>query len=203
MMVVAAVLILAALGGGYYLYSKQGTTGTPQNSSQESGNKTSGKFWDLLKAGKNQECTFSSSTNDMTAKGTIFVSSDKVRGDFDSTVGGQKMTSYMIKDGDYIYIWTSGSNQGTKMKFDQVEQTDQSGSQSGTPQQTQTFNQNYEYDCKSWNPDNSKFTPPSNIQFLDINAQMDQAKNTVKGACSSCDSLSGEAKDSCRKALSC
>mgnify|MGYP001612914337 CR=1 FL=1 len=69
------------------------------------------------------------------------------------------------------------------------------------------MDQSYDYDCKAWGADPSKFEKPGDIQFMDLSAQMEKATKSMEGnnaACSACDQIEDEdAKASCKQALNC
>jgi hypothetical protein len=90
-----------------------------------------------------------------------------------------------------------------------------------------TFDQNQEmeYDCQPWDVDNSKFLPPSEIEFQDFSAQFEQIESIMNNIqlegnteasseseasfntsemCTLCSQLpSGEAQNECLASLGC
>ena len=127
----------------------------------------------LMGLGKNSVCTFSINVGSkMTGK--TYVTSNKMRTDFDATTPeGQKISTSMIKDGDWLYSWTSASSQGVKMKVPAVmESTKSTETNNGTGNNIyQNFDPNLEmnYDCKAWVVNSSMFTPPSSVTFMEVN----------------------------------
>ena len=81
---VAAIILL--LGGGLFLYSKNGSSNpTSKPSTQTAVSPTttsqSGSFADIFSSGQNKKCDFSiKSTSGADTKGTFYVSGTKVRG---------------------------------------------------------------------------------------------------------------------------
>lgn len=201
--IIAAVALLILLGGGAFVLSQKSTTSTPSASpttqdaqvTAETSQQT-GTLGSLLSAGTNQECTFSSDT--MTA-GTVTISGDKMRGSF--TANNQ--TSDMIKDGEWVYIWSSAMPQGIKTKFD----LSAAASADVNAQKYVDTNQQVNYDCKPWSVDASKFELPEGVTFTDISASVNQMQNVQiedssgmrAEQCKSCNNLSGQAKDYCEQ----
>lgn len=208
-LIAAAVIIL--LAGGWYFYSNKTGSGMPLQDNQQGssvGDKISGKLSDLISAGKSMECTFSGETDGYKTTGTMFVSGDNIRGDFQSQSGGKMMDSHMIQSGETVYTWTTDPKQGMKIKVskeDQVKYADDAGKI--TNSQSFDMDQSYDYNCKGWSGDQSKFQPPSDIEFQDLSAIMEKTTGLPEKqnnpACSACDSLDDDAKASCRTALNC
>src|SRR3990167_9035350 len=128
----------------------------------------------LMGLGKSSVCTFSINVGSKIT-GKTYVTSNKMRTDFDATTPeGQKISSSMIKDGDWLYSWTSASSQGVKMKVPAtMESTKSTETNNGTGNNSyQNFDPNLEmnYDCKPWVVNNSMLTPPSNVTFMELNA---------------------------------
>ncbi len=167
-----------------------------------------GSVSDLYKLGKDITCTFERSDDAGTMSGTVYVTGEKMRGDFQITqAGGESFDSHTISDGEWIYTW--GATQlgyvGTKIKITETEDVEQTGEASETP----NLDEEFDYKCNSWNVDNSLLVPPSDIEFQDLSATMQQLQeqsqsiqNTID--CSMCDSVpAGEAREQCRQSLGC
>lgn len=127
----------------------------------------------LLALGKSSVCTFTSSQNGATSSGTMYISaSGDMRGDFQSqTSSGTQASSMIVKDGT-SYVW-SGS-QGAKMKTN----ASASANASAQAKNSVDLDQQVNYDCSDWTVDSSKFTLPSGVNFVDIEAML---KGSVKG----------------------
>lgn len=209
--ILIAVIVLVVLAGGWYVYSGKQSSIMPytQNSSQGSsaGDKISGKFADLLNAGKSMECTFSGETDGYKTSGTVFVAGKNMRGDFNSESKGKMMDSHMIQNGEKIYSWTTEPKQGMMMKITKEDQARNQEEADSAANKPLDVDKNYDYNCKGWSGDQSKFQPPSDIEFQDLSVMMEKATGGVgKDAglsCSACDNLEGDAKASCQQALGC
>src|SRR5262249_52707139 len=112
--------------------------------------------------------------------------------------------AHMVSDGQYVYVWTSVAPMGFKAKI--TAGSDASGAASGGQQDF--YGQNYDYDCKPWIADESKFLIQSNVTFSE-NGMAPATGGTSAGIpsgmnCAMCDqSPNAQAKAACRSALSC
>lgn len=167
------VAVLAA-AGGYYFFTQSGE-GSPSGAPRESGAAASqtnsdssfnGSIYDLAARGGDWKCTVdaqaSTGGGQAVSSGTVYVSGNKVRGDFTSAVQGYgNVDSHLVSDGDYVYSWTSMLAQGVKAK---ATAANQGGTQ--TSGQGSSANQNYAYHCAPSAADASLFTPPANVKFI-------------------------------------
>lgn len=155
---------------------------------------------------QNQECSFIDAQSK--SEGKIYVGSGKFRGDFSSDVNGQVMQSHMISDGKDFYIWTNDQKQGLKMTIQNLEQPQTSADNNNID-----INKKLDYKCSSWVVDSSVFTLPKDIKFMELPVMKIPTSATTSGTngggsmktqqCAACESLSGDAKAECKKALSC
>lgn len=168
-LIVVGILVLAVLG--YFGYLQMNKTKTapaeesvPQSQSSQTVNK--GSLKSLLTAGKNVNCEITYPEGQ--GKGNIYVSGNKMRGDFSSTANNKAMTYHMIQDGMYSYMWGDESNQGTKFKIEADKPLP------SAPAGTQTADLDKEVDmnCSNWSTDESRFSPPGNIKFIDMSEMM-------------------------------
>ncbi|MES2215678.1 MAG: hypothetical protein V4481_00065 [Patescibacteria group bacterium] len=124
-----------------------------------------GTFRSLLARGKDVVCTLSTNVASGSSNGTVYISGTMMRGDFTTTSSGSVVESHMIKNGDTMYSWSG--NQGAKINVDT------SGQASAQSQSSFNLDQSVVgYECKDWNKDSSKFTVPSSVTFVDLNAMM-------------------------------
>jgi len=212
-----AVIVLLLLGGGVFLMTSKNkskttpsTTGTKGDKNQESSQTSQKSLYDLLAAGLPQKCTFESTDDFGSSEGTSYVSGGKVRADFAVTAGGKVTVSHMISDGKTSYIWTEGETNGFMMS---VEESEATGTSAPTTGQTGTesnadLSQKADYNCSTWIPDNSLFTPPSDVKFTDFSqilqpTSMPAGIQNTGSQCAYCETLTGDEKTSCLTALSC
>lgn len=183
------VVIVAIVGGGYWLLTSktinvEKSAGNPTDrmttddvskidsvDNSKTTTSDSQKLSDVMAAGKDVVCTFTSSDPNAENSGTVFVSGKDVRGDFASDVKtvSMKIESHMIQKDGYVYTWTNTMPQGFKAKVVMAQDSGNAmatGKMSGS--QSFDFNTSYNYNCKDWQKDTSKFTLPSSIIFSEI-----------------------------------
>jgi len=208
--IIVVIAVLGALGGGIYMATQNnlsptvegnmvGDNGAEGESVVEVSSNTSLRA--LIARGQNLVCTFERVDENTDVSGTVYVSGDRVRGDFIvNTDEAGTINGHMIKGGDYIYSWSDATTQGSKMKADvesDMEKSDSVG-----------LDDEAEYNCRNWNVDNSKFNTPSDIDFVDISALMqtglESSGDVNVNQCATCDAAPDEnSKEQCRLALGC
>ena len=108
----------------------------------------------------NQSVTCKVSQPEANLNGTVYVSNNKVRGDFNSKVNGKDVATHTIFSDNTAYVWTDLANQGTKIKID-PNNIPATGSA-----QAANLNTQFNVECQPWTVDSTKFTPPSTINFI-------------------------------------
>lgn len=123
-----------------------------------------GSMKDLIARGGDYKCTFSHSTDVSDSSGTVYVSGQKMRGDFTSNekVSGTTSESHMINDGEFSYVWSSAMPMGLKMKITN-DTTAGADTTSGVD-----VNQKLDYSCEKWNGDASQFSLPASVNFTEL-----------------------------------
>ncbi len=191
--------VIFLLGVGYFFYSK--SSGIPIYQKSAAGI-IKGNIQDLFAKGTNMQCTFKFDDEKNNTEGNIYLSGKKMRGKFSSKQNeGTTIETNIIRDENYGYTWVEGQEQGTKLKIETSESISKN----------EVFaldNKKTNYDCKFWNVDNSKFTPPANVKFQDISAQVEKTKKTTDQLkdtkCDACNSAPSEtAREQCFQALDC
>lgn len=126
----------------------------------------SSSFTRLMAAGQNVECEFQK--NDGSQKGTLYVTGDKMRGEFMMKQGGSEFPMHMIRNTEKMYTWGGpmGEGQGMIMPANM-----QGNSPMGGPQ-TANMDEEMDFTCKPWSADSSRFEPPSDVQFQDMSEMM-------------------------------
>lgn len=114
----------------------------------------------------NQTCTFTDAESG--SRGTVYISSGRMRGDFTSTVNGQAQGSHMIASGTEANVWMDGQTTGFKMNLDAATQAEVNQNQQGFDPDKPV-----DMDCDDWNPDSSKFNLPSGVEFKDFSAMLE------------------------------
>jgi len=209
--VVAIVVILLIAGFAYMQMGKstakpteKPTTVEKPKTTQE--NVVTGTLKSLLSGGKTESCTITYPNNEGT--GTVYVDGRRFSGEFTiKDTSGKEITGHSVSDGTYVYVWSSGNLTGIRMTLAAVN------SQSSTAQKQGNldFNRQVALKCAAWMPDGSKFTVPSNIQFMDLSNLIKPSgvpvvtggTNTqTQTGTSPCDSITNAtAKAACENAL--
>ena len=172
-LIIGGVVILAVLGVVAFTQLKKPSAGGSEMKSEES-SEVSGQdtLKSILMGGKNIKCNVKYDDSNMS--GMMYSSTDKkTRFDFKSQdASGKEMDGHVIYDGTYGYFWSSAATQGTKMKIENLEEY--TNPSPGTDQSNQSvdWNKDVDTDCSSWSVDNSVFTPPSNVEFMDLSSMM-------------------------------
>ncbi len=183
----------------------------------DAGESFTGSLVDLLRLGKNYTCDFDYIDESDSYSGKVYVASsgDRMYGEFTGTIEGTKVTSYVIRDGTYNYIWSSDSTQGLKAEIpeDEVGASFFESKDGDDDSSMSLANEDdVNYDCKPWIVKSSMFKLPANIDFVDLGAMMEGAMpgsdTDANGGfgvdCSACDSVpAGDARDQCLAALGC
>ncbi|MEK7530266.1 MAG: hypothetical protein AAB573_00170 [Patescibacteria group bacterium] len=166
------VVALIVIGGGYYLMTG-GTVGDSMMTQDEAeGKMMSGAFtgsWkELALRGGNYVCDINQSAMNTDTTGTIYVMGNKLRGEFMTQSATGIDTSYMLKDADTIYIWSSAMPQGIIMKASAIEG---SGAES-TSAQIENQNLAYDWSCRATGSDSALFMKPADVEFVDMELMM-------------------------------
>lgn len=175
------------------------------STSREQEQTVKGSLSDLLGKAKGQQCTWSYNDEGMESSGVVYIGNKKMYGEMETQIQvGPEMETMgmkMINDGEAYYQWSEDTKQGTKMTIEEMEKSQEEGASDAsaeTQAQIESMQQEYEYDCSNWKVDNSKFEVPSDVQFVDFSAMMEEAEQIQKDACEMCNQLpEGEARQQC------
>lgn len=224
MTVIGGVALVLAVLLGLWLYKKPGKTGDSilKYSSKTGDVETiSTSFKELLTQGKDYTCTFATADEDgASTNGIVYVAQEgeRLNGEFVMTQADEsQMTANVIRDGEYSYFWSSEQEKGIKTKITEND-NDLFASNDENSDEEAPFDpdQDVEFECKTWSPDQAMFVPPSNVEFVDFSMQMEQMESMMENSnsnsmmmddgdkCSVCDQVpAGAQKDQCLQALGC
>jgi len=87
---------------------------------------------------------------------------------------------YVISDGTWMYTWQEGQTQGVKFNIAQMK-TLSEGKEQGYQDMKQVSADATNVQCTPDAAGDSKFTPPSNIQFQDMGELLKQMQNAGAG----------------------
>lgn len=204
--VVAGVVVLIFLiaGGAYLKLGKSTNNQTKTPDAKVLPTATENKplatsLLSLLTSGGNTKCAFEvTQTGGGSTKGSVYISGNKMYNTFtitDKTGKTSKMS--MLRLADENYVWGDTLPQGVKMKLsvDDLKSNASAG-------QYIDVNQEADYKCDPWIPDQSVFNVPANIKFMDVSALMAKPTGTTTGGSSPCNSITDpQTKAACESAL--
>lgn len=108
--------------------------------------------------------SFACTWNDKEGVATFYIASeDKMRADYESDNPQDASGGMIIADG-YIYNWDISTKEGFKMPHNPAVDIEDD---EFLPSFDENAEQDEDYKCYHWSVDNSKFMPPSDIEFLD------------------------------------
>ena len=191
-LIIIAVVAFAGVGGYFYLHGKkpQVTPEAAQTQSKEGGAFTSIK--DALSKSQSLKCEY---TDESGNKSTSYIKSGNIRvstkskddkeGEVLSRTQGDAVKTYFwdpaTKKGTVFVI----SKQDTQAMQKQVQQNPQV--QAGNKDELIKSIEKYKQSCKAEAVSDSLFTPPTDVQFTDLQAEMkkaginmDDIKNQIK-----------------------
>jgi hypothetical protein len=177
-----------------------------------------GSLMDVLKLGNSVKCTGSYSGEDGSMEMVVYASGKKSYSEMQVDAGEDGIiNTYSIYDGEWMYTWTD-QGMASKMNVsemedlakDMPEQEDYEGAQMSGQQ---AFQQEFDYKCNPWVVDNSKFVPPSDIEFMDMGEMMKgfteamesgEFDGMMDSACSACEMMpTPEEVTECKADLGC
>ena len=236
LLIALIIILLAGAVGAWYWQSNRSvadeavnTNSQSADNSQETADSVSGEqtkrssLRQLMMAGTSMQCDYQSTDPDGgLIEGEVFVSGEtRFRGNFSSTMPNEGvMVTHVIRDGDVQYMWSDGQTQGVKMTIDDddllvddLAEDEETVEDSAEDTSSDEFNfddsAEFDFNCRPWIPNDDSFTPPADVQFMDMSEQFmpttDQAP--VQGdedQCGICDQLpAGSAQQQCRASLGC
>jgi len=152
--VIAIVLILLALGGYYYFSRSKGAVGVPGTGGIQ-------KFSTLKAAidlGVPLKCSYSVNGNEYEG----YVKGKQWRGKIKTAEG--QVGEVIMKD-NCMWSWGNQEKQGMKTCFEETEDGDV---------WDQDTTVGIEYNCMPAAVTDAEFTPPADIQFMDLDQMMQQ-----------------------------
>ncbi len=197
-----ALAVILAAGGGYYFFSDDAIdNGAAVKTETQSRQLTLKDFFVL---GDDYRCVFAHDDGTNRSSGTAYLAEggDRLRVDFDierSAAGPMK--GHVLRADGYNYVWGSFYEQGIKMVVTE-ENKDELFSGDGEA----AIDEDTKFDCVPWMKDDSQFTVPADVEFVDFSAAASGQMNApgAMNQCAACDMApSGAARDQCKAALKC
>lgn len=165
-LIIVLVVIVAGLGAWNFIgKNRQSSTseeGQPSQSSQEetTGESFTGKIKDAFMRNVPLKCTYKMDENN---SGVGYLKNQKYYGEI--TANGK--LGYIILVDNCMWSWTKDETQGVKMCFEPEE-----GEDIWTDMEKEQQTAGYDYNCVPSIVNDAVFTPPSNINFMDIDQMM-------------------------------
>ena len=220
--VIGAIVVLGAAAA--ILYSKtnqepseEAAVATQEELTPEKGMMAE-SLVDLLKNQENVRCTFNNSSEAGDTSGTVYVSGENMRGDFDLTTEDGSESTHVIRSGDTFYMWGDSLKTGIKMVMNIQDwaESAQKAQPTGAPQALDP-NAQVDFKCSAWTVDSGLFNAPSDIKFVSFQGMMaptgtmtDETQNSdsttetnSQDQCSICSALTGDARNVCLKQFNC
>jgi hypothetical protein len=191
-LLIGAVVVI---GGGYFLYQGyQAPEEANETTNETEEEELRGTFAYILGLNQDVMCEFEYADEANTSNGTVYIAdlAERMRGDFnvENSAAGP-MEAHVIRDGGYNYLWGSFSEDGIKVKVSE-EEKDVLFSDNDQVD----IDENTTFTCVTWSADESKFSLPEGVNFVELAPVGDQ--------CAACDQApAGAARDQCRAALKC
>ncbi|HUS60220.1 MAG TPA: hypothetical protein VMX76_02445 [Nevskiaceae bacterium] len=169
--IVAIVVIGVGLGiGGRKFFQKGelvpgGETGIQKAEIEEKS--FTGKLKDALLKGQSMKCTWKKDDNNFA---TSYIKNQKIYTEM--TQAGKKMYSIMVDD--CTYSWEQGKTEGFKFCFEPEEGGEEGVEEGAIPEGYSAQAPDYDYQCVPTIVSDSKFEPPTNINFINPQEMMGQ-----------------------------
>ncbi len=170
---IVAVVIVLAVGVGAYAMSNKNddkastTETTSSNTNQAKKDETTAQtasIADVLGTTDTKQCSFNTTIAGRQTSGTIYFSNKRLFMTYSASKDGKTTSGSMIVTNGSQYVWDNGSKKGVKFSFS----SDQAAQEASNQAEGVDVNQKYNFSCKAWTVDESKFTPPSDVTIQDL-----------------------------------
>ncbi len=170
------IIIIALVVGGAAWYGvvknqkgEEVVTTEDQQVVEEAAGKKKGLAETVLDGG-NYQCTFESTAAQVTSKGTVYISEQNLRGDFESIVsaaGSSATRTHLVQKDGYVYSWIDNIPYGVKVK---VAATREEQAAAMNASMNLDNGVPFNYDCAPWTPEAARFTLPTGVTFTEATA---------------------------------
>lgn len=179
-LIIIAVVAFAAVGGYFYLNSKKPQVTPEAAQTKNAGGSAISSIQDALSKSQSLKCEY---TDENGNKSTTFIKSGNIRVSTKTkdSKDGEVLTR---TQGDEVksYFWDPATKKGTVFTISkkdtqamqkQVQQNPQV--QAGNKEDLIESIEKYKQHCKTESVSDSLFTPPTDVQFTDLQAEMKKA----------------------------
>ncbi len=152
----------------FYMYTLtvQGTVDQNQNGGDQT-------LRGLISKGQDMKCTYTINTGGISSTATMYISGSNLREDFAMGNADESSTSHLLQTNAYMYAWSG--NQGTKISLTVAQGS--AGIPTGSMMGSFDYDQNFNYNCTPWQKDDSMFSVPRDVNFIDIGEMMKAQMN--------------------------
>lgn len=166
-LILGAIIVVILAAAFFFLMPKN----APLNNNGNTGdaNTTADLFTQAFTGGGSVKCTFTQEGSTATA----YIKQGKIRFDSMGTDGAQYGNA--IINGNIVYVWQAGSNQGMMIDSSKIE-----GANAGVNEQFMDAEnikaevEKNQPNCVQENVDDAVFTPPASVTFTDYSAMTQQ-----------------------------
>ncbi len=131
-----------------------------------------GRLMELYERGVSMECAFTYHDENGEGEGTGFFDGDNMRISTTYNEQGTTFISNVINDGTSMFVWGEAPEGGFAM---QMAATEESMTEMESEFDDSTaLNEEVAYDCREWTVDASVFTPPADIEFMNMDSMMEE-----------------------------
>lgn len=133
----------------------------------------------LMAKGASMKCTFSAEEYEgiRNYDQVLWIDGEKFRTEVKMDAE-EYMEVYSISDGEYMYSWSNMNTEGTKLKLESMEEM--ADEYSDTSSGSIDTDVKFDYSCLPWVVTNDKFVPPSDVEFQDLTAMMEEAMQQLE-----------------------
>lgn len=171
------ILLIILLGGiGYYLKTKSPSV-SPNTQTVSQTMSEAEEFAKAIESGRPTLCTMARNTDKM----EYFLKGKKMYVNMTNIIENKTVISHMINDEKYLYLWTDGQKQGSKMNL--LTSPLPNASPTATPSSPKFESQSdyeglkaegYTINCQASNIDDTAFVPPQDVNFIDPSSLLQQ-----------------------------
>lgn len=156
---------------------KQEQTGAVVTTVEENNGSTLSSIKDLLALGKDQICEWSSNEDGDKVSGKMWIKGKNFRQSIVSQgVGESEIDVQILTDNDWVYIWNSKKkDQGMKMKLTEEQKLNNKN----VPNQATDWSKKFNYRCSPTTVSETEMKIPTEVTFMDLQALQDQFKDLV------------------------
>jgi hypothetical protein len=177
-------LVIVAGGGAWYYQNTMmengtGTTGgRTAKSAQEDksvfdsvGKSISGSFAEIIGSGDSVQCKFSGTdpeTNEP-MDGVVYIAGEDYKMEADTVIEGTEARINVIQNGSVMYMWSDDPDAMPAIKIDvSMFPKDESAPAESPIDWLKDPESGVDYSCRDWSQKSDSFTPPEDIEFLDM-----------------------------------